>query len=1074
MLVQQSFLGASIVSFNANIGWGSSPSNLSVTLVEDPAHFDDFDPPVVGTPVTFNYSGWIFEGVLQSYRYSKSRSGFTYVAQVQDPREILDGVQLILGGQSETTGTIPNLMNIFGYLERNNFGDSQRNELGIPWKKVRDTVVTLSNAATGYGGPIALRNFFYHIDLSQLPNIDENYRVGGSNQMSLMDFIADVCEAGSHDYFITLEQGTIKVKTIARTDNPQPGLASYIASLTNVVSSEAGIEFRNDTTGRYLVGAPVHEMFLSTLSVSDSGTPNNDNIWPFWGFDKDFSLVKGEGINDDHLFTLDCRHLNIKELGEFYYTNVAELRHALDSKESWESYLQSNNGDDSQTYLADASSSSPHIGKFSALKLYGIYNMQGLVGSGIKQYGYNITSIAALNDLSNSNILLSSDTLENENAERSTKVYNFIREYAEGYYGSKWMISIPEVKVYKETDTNIWKVSLEPADGGFLASGVFKNAVATNKLPGDYNRLQLEDGRFPAYVRYDNPELLDMSEIPEGDVIYGSGNTSVFVKCSVTPGVAFEDLGSVSNPNFSKPRAVINMPGPIRQKDVDATDMGSAVNDLLGLYESGNVISSGYRDRIMSALGVDTIWNGQAGLAMIPNLVALPLKDNLNRYGPWHKIGANGKIEYELDDNLAPWNYNGFEILDKVARARVNDGVSNMQQSETGSLEVEGIPSFSIGQQLMSSGPYVTDIDVNIGAQGVTTTYKFATWSPRYSKITRSRLDRLDKLVRSSKDLENQAKGLTDKFVDRNLSATDIDAGYKRYLKRVVKDKHQGGSTSHGIISGEGFINESGNGTDSVTPNCWIQPIYNFTTQIQNDYKYKAGVSIDGLFRPFSTNPEGSGYGLPHFETPGSGAAFPTVWDLNPYSGLHDMSVVVRGSAMPINLATAADSGYFNETDYRPMALRGPVILAGWGYDTNGNPVPNSGLLNSGQAPTKEFYPNYRQRQDLWKVGPLDTQWDDDRKVWQAGGTDAKIVRIVSQSGQAFPIDFRRVYYAEKMTSTFLESGNEVVKCSGTGEYMYVGNFRDNVVLESSVYMVFKMGGKYYLDNQSVFNFIGA
>jgi hypothetical protein len=88
---------------------------------------------------------------------------------------------------------------------------------------------------------------------------------------------------------------------------------------------------------------------------------------------------------------------------------------------------------------------------------------------------------------------------------------------------------------------------------------------------------------------------------------------------------------------------------------------------------------------------------------------------------------------------------------------------------------------------------------------------------------------------------------------------------------------------------------------------------------------------------------------------------------------------------------SAASSGVAQEfPEYRAVGLRAPLILVGWGYDTNGNPVPadpdNSGV----------FVDNHRQRQDLWKAGPLDARWDDERKVWEAGGgsTDLRVVKM--------------------------------------------------------------------------------
>ena len=47
------------------------------------------------------------------------------------------------------------------------------------------------------------------------------------------------------------------------------------------------------------------------------------------------------------------------------------------------------------------------------------------------------------------------------------------------------------------------------------------------------------------------------------------------------------------------------------------------------------------------------------------------------------------------------------------------------------------------------------------------------------------------------------------------------------------------------------------------------------------------------------------------------------------------------------------------------MALRGPIILTGWGYDLVGNETPDD-----------------KKESDKWKTGPVDLRWDDARKVW--------------------------------------------------------------------------------------------
>ena len=120
----------------------------------------------------------------------------------------------------------------------------------------------------------------------------------------------------------------------------------------------------------------------------------------------------------------------------------------------------------------------------------------------------------------------------------------------------------------------------------------------------------------------------------------------------------------------------------------------------------------------------------------------------------------------------------------------------------------------------------------------------------------------------------------------------------------------------------------------------------------------------------------------------------------------------------------------------RFFAFRGPMMLHGWGYDTEGFPVPNQAdqpkefddkgrpkrfiLTSSGtndltkegkflpsngeflgdiigagyvmengewtRKPTRYFHLNWGERSDLWPIGPIDLRWDRERKVWVGGG----------------------------------------------------------------------------------------
>lgn len=117
----------------------------------------------------------------------------------------------------------------------------------------------------------------------------------------------------------------------------------------------------------------------------------------------------------------------------------------------------------------------------------------------------------------------------------------------------------------------------------------------------------------------------------------------------------------------------------------------------------------------------------------------------------------------------------------------------------------------------------------------------------------------------------------------------------------------------------------------------------------------------------------------------------------------------------------------FYQMNQRFLALRGPLVISGWGFDTDGYPVPNASgepkdldaegypkrirnpqdasggyqgyhgaILGKNQTwdsvkgkwndPYREdtFYKGWGQRPDTWPVGPVDLRWDHKRKVWTA------------------------------------------------------------------------------------------
>ena len=109
----------------------------------------------------------------------------------------------------------------------------------------------------------------------------------------------------------------------------------------------------------------------------------------------------------------------------------------------------------------------------------------------------------------------------------------------------------------------------------------------------------------------------------------------------------------------------------------------------------------------------------------------------------------------------------------------------------------------------------------------------------------------------------------------------------------------------------------------------------------------------------------------------------------------HGNDLVARGSEPP-------DSSLFSEVaehhgqseaysnDYRFLALKGPVMIHGWGYDLQGKPIPNAADTAGGAAAGSftttsledKFLPGFLRNSHTWPTAPLDLRFDRERGVW--------------------------------------------------------------------------------------------
>ena len=953
------FLGACVTSFNANMGWGTTPTTVEINLVEDTDEDNEggnlFTRPATGTIATFKIEDFKFDGIIQNWRESRSPAGNPiFTVNLIDPREILEGVQIIVNGYSNKVLGIPNIINVYGYLENKKFGSAQADETGMPWSNIRSALSELTqlDPAGDYGGPIVYRDVRFGLDLSNLPTLPLDYKIGGDTNISVMDYITEVCDAASHDFFFKLEKGLIwfiKIYTISRKKQAQIGkISEFISNNPEYVSADVGLENVNADCGKMLVGGQVHEMYYQTLN----GTGQNATIWPYWGLQENGDIILGTGINNEHKFTVYSGHVMIEGMPDYYTMDVGELRAALHSRASWELYLD----------VYNENKQSIHYQKATRLNIKPTLSAVKF----LQQLESGSQSIR-LTDVINS--MEGSGNSEHEN--NIQIVYEFVKQYADEYYGKKFMVRIPFVFV-ATNDDGVVKTSRKPVDSAFISETDWPKAISLNLLPFNVDPLYNEEGKIVAYVKFENANELDFSEVGNDNVILSQDEKTAFIKCKVEPDIVF-----LTYKNGFSPRAIVELPGQVKRLTGEYSENDFGIIQLL-LQQSEKL--TGIKptptvQQIANSVGTDGFIYGLRGAALLPNAASVPLEDTQKTYGPWTSYGANGHMSFEQDTSLVPWNFGGdYTTLNTVASSRVNEVLANLTTIESGSIEYPGAPVFDMGQQLIDSGPYITNITISVGTDGIKTRYRMEIWTPRYGKLSNFYTNRITKLAQKQ-NLQRRRNRIA-------LNASMKKAAFNKAIAnkyRTGKSRAMSANSTHMFIAGQTQaykIPASGNtsisGMKTVhSHQIAMLPHYAAKHNIGEDYKDKGACSLDAIFRVFST--DSGANNMPKFEAPKTSGEI-NIDSLNPFIK-NDFGYLIEGDIVKSGLSPSSSG--FNHNNIRSIALRGPLIVAGWGYDTDDNPVPGK---------SGEFLEGYKKDTANWKVGPVDLRWDDNLKLWAAGG----------------------------------------------------------------------------------------
>lgn len=183
---QTLFMGLSVMSFSASIGWNGQQSEVTIQLVYDPdtcggtkVYYDSmlnrktmtgadpgFTSPIVGSPHYFRAGDFEYMGLVQSVERKDAPDGKNiYTVKLVDPTEILAGTQIIVSDYAGTVDGVSNVINAYGFAESfgkrcklsyvngspfgspaDGFGGSESNDNGMPWNIIEQATSMLTSS----------------------------------------------------------------------------------------------------------------------------------------------------------------------------------------------------------------------------------------------------------------------------------------------------------------------------------------------------------------------------------------------------------------------------------------------------------------------------------------------------------------------------------------------------------------------------------------------------------------------------------------------------------------------------------------------------------------------------------------------------------------------------------------------------------------------------------------------------------------------------------------------------------------------------------------------------------------
>ena len=392
-----------------------------------------------------------------------------------------------------------------------------------------------------------------------------------------------------------------------------------------------------------------------------------------------------------------------------------------------------------------------------------------------------------------------------------------------------------------------------------------------------------------------------------------------------------------------------------------------------------------------------------APINIAPEMFGIPQQSTRYNWGPWMQYSKlDGKAEVSFETNLRPETFGSLEKLNEAGAAYSFVGNAMLGGQESGYIEVAEVPNYNLTDRFAGSGPYITNIDINIATDGITTTYKFNTWTRNFGKLAKYNVDRIARINKNTiKFIQEQRNQFQDRAIPpfrgnfgMQIMQGEADRENERRNQALIaagiiparRDKPSLLVNVQGLDIEDALRPLAQNYTGSYV--CSNEQIY---SPIEIKGRFGHEDSAPG-FRPSAQvgaqpdDPDGNVVGVQDSKGNfGSQHVGPTNSELNAYFSFGNPKENTDFEIVAFNQTADNVNLYLSEmvpTEVRTMGLKGPIILSGWGFGLDDTPVPAKGRTGDEKFQFAEGASRFRT---MWKTGPVDLKWDDERQVWSGG-----------------------------------------------------------------------------------------